>query len=315
MKRSIIKHGPSSYVISLPSSWIKKHDIKKGNEIDVVEQGNHLVVGNNISPGELEANVDLTGLDRSAILFVIRGFYRLGYKTLNIRFENTTTKYQRAKTPVTVLSVIHSEVNRLIGYEVISEKENSCVIKDLQKDSIEEFENTLKHVFILLLSAMEDFKKGVKNKDNNILETMEEKHNTVTKFVSYCLRLLNINNYPVPRKAPYYFHVISCIENIIDIIKYLSRDIRKSNKKLDKKVINIIDITSENIKTLYDFFYKYSKDKINSIHDSWYVIEKIITQLPEKSSKIDIITASKMFDIVYLICIITEAKGALSNSH
>ena len=44
MKRKVVLHGPSTLTISLPYSWIRKFNIKKGQELNVEECGKELVI-------------------------------------------------------------------------------------------------------------------------------------------------------------------------------------------------------------------------------------------------------------------------------
>jgi hypothetical protein len=37
IKRKVILHGPSTLTVSLPSKWVKNHNIKKGDELNIEE--------------------------------------------------------------------------------------------------------------------------------------------------------------------------------------------------------------------------------------------------------------------------------------
>ena len=114
MKRKVIQHGPSSLIISLPNSWVKKYGVSKGDEIEVDEQENNLLISVEKNITLSQAEINISGLDRTIILYLIRGFYRLGYDQIKIIFNNKTTTYQRENKEVEVISVINKEVNRLI---------------------------------------------------------------------------------------------------------------------------------------------------------------------------------------------------------
>ena len=45
MKRKIVKHGPISLTVSLPSKWVKKRNLKAGDEVEVEEHNNGLFIG------------------------------------------------------------------------------------------------------------------------------------------------------------------------------------------------------------------------------------------------------------------------------
>lgn len=42
--RKIIKFGNSSYVVTLPNEWVKKHKLDKGSQVFLSERGDSLMV-------------------------------------------------------------------------------------------------------------------------------------------------------------------------------------------------------------------------------------------------------------------------------
>src|SRR3989338_77410 len=128
MRRKVVKHGPATLIISLPSTWVKKNSIIKGSEVDVLEDGKRIIVSadSNNSAQMMEVDIDITGMDRTSVVYAIRSLYRLGYDTINVRFENNTTTYFKTGEKLNMISVIHTEVNRLVGFEIVEEKEKSC---------------------------------------------------------------------------------------------------------------------------------------------------------------------------------------------
>ncbi len=44
MKRKVSLHGPSTLTVSLPSKWVKKYCIKKGDELDIEEKNSTLII-------------------------------------------------------------------------------------------------------------------------------------------------------------------------------------------------------------------------------------------------------------------------------
>ena len=42
--RKLIQHGNSSLTISLPSKWIKNKGLKKGDQIQIIEKGETLIL-------------------------------------------------------------------------------------------------------------------------------------------------------------------------------------------------------------------------------------------------------------------------------
>ncbi len=311
MRRKVVKHGPSTFIISLPARWVKKYGVNKGDELEISEHDNNLIIGSEIKSEIMSGELNLSGLDRTNIMYAIRGFYRLGYDELHLRFDKPTAFYQRLNKNLNITSIIHTEVNRLVGYEIIQEHEKSCVIKDLQETSGKDFDTVLRRIFLLLNDASKQLITGIKNNDHELLETIEEKHNTITKFVSYCMRMLNKKSQFSSQKTSYYYHIIACLDRITDIIKYAARDVLKYDKKLNTKVIHILEGVTSDLNKYYQFFYKYDSEKMREINDNRYKTEIELRNLPSTIKTDEIIMASNMFHILEILLDLVEARSAL----
>ena len=44
MKRKVAQIGPATLMVSLPSKWVKRNKVKKGQEVDVIEDNTKLTV-------------------------------------------------------------------------------------------------------------------------------------------------------------------------------------------------------------------------------------------------------------------------------
>jgi phosphate uptake regulator len=313
MKRKVIQVADSTSLISLPMKWVKKYDIKKGDELEVEIQNNSLLISTDAIAKVDEVEVDITNLDRTSIMYVIRSFYRLGFDNVRLIFKNSKTIYKRKEIEVSVISVIHAEVNRLVGYEIMQERKDSCIIKDIQESSMKDFDNVLRRIFLLLNDVIEEFQNGVKDMDVEALKTIEIKHDTVTKFASYCLRLLNKMTNEGPGKTSNYYHIIEILDWFMDIYKYAARDIIKYNKKLDPQVIEIFLHVKEGMDIYYKLFYKFENQKLFEINDIRSKAEKKLKLLKCKNSE-EIIIVSKVFTILENLLHLIEARVALEYS-
>ena len=88
MKRSVIQIANSTQLISLPRKWALKYGIKKGDELEVEEQGNKLYIGTEKTQESGNIEVDITGLDRDSFMFLIRILYIRGYNEIKLIFNN-----------------------------------------------------------------------------------------------------------------------------------------------------------------------------------------------------------------------------------
>ena len=110
MKRKVVLHGPSTLIISLPISWTKKYNVQKGDELDVVEKNNQLVVSTDgvVALGSTVINAEK--IDRTGLRAMIMSAYRKGFDTIEIRYNKPTTYHCRLEKEVEVDSVVEDEI-------------------------------------------------------------------------------------------------------------------------------------------------------------------------------------------------------------
>ena len=307
MKRKVIQIANSTQLISLPRKWSQKYGIKKGDEIEVEENGNKLIISNDkgIEHGGIE--IDLTGLDRTTILYYIQSLYRVGYDEIKITFNEPTTIHFKLNKRENVITIIHREVNRLIGYEVIQQKENFCVIKDISNSSIQEFDTVFRRVFLLLNDASSDLLNGAKNMNTTLIETLEEKHDSITKFISYCSRLLNKYGYPDYKKTVVLYHILASLDRLIDVLKNAARDLLKLNHKLDTKTIHLLSLVDGGIKLYSEFFFKFDLKKSIEIHKNRNDMMNLLYEYKNKIPRDELVLVSKLEHAFELL---TDAKVA-----
>jgi phosphate uptake regulator len=271
LKRKVVQHGPSTLIVSLPSAWVNTHNIKKGDELEVEEAGHSIIVstGNEKNLGKVD--IDVTGLDRSSLVLLIRNLYKLGYNEIHINFKGQSTSHFRLNSEKTILSVIHEEVNRLIGMEVVQQRENSCTIKVLSEMNFSEFDPMLRRIFLMMIDTSNDLIKGAEKGDKLLLQTIEEKHNTITKFVSFCLRLLNTKGYTSQHKTTILYHVITVLDKILDILKNTGRVLVELSPIINPASKKIMEDIHDAIAEYYELFYKFDNKsvvRISQIRDS-----------------------------------------------
>lgn len=310
MKRRIIQIADSTQLISLPRKWCKKFEIKKGDEMEVTEEGNRIIVSTENETGLSSIEVDVTDLDRSSIIYVIRSIYRQGYDEIKINFKAPTSFHYRLNEKINVISVIHEEVNRWIGAEIVQEKEKFCLIKDLSQISSKEFDNVLRRIFLLVIDASKDMLDALKNHNYKLIETIEDKHATITKFVSYCIRLLNKKDYPDQKKKLALYEIIISLEKITDILKYCARDILEYKPSLRKESLEIVEEIDSLVDMYYNLFYKFELDKISEFIEKRDKINKTIKKASKKIPEEEILLVNDMEHIIEVLVGMIERRVA-----
>jgi len=313
--RKLISFGKTSFVTSIPKSWVLKNNLKKGDLIAVEEKEGKLLLNPSVQEAEKSKRksieLDITGIDRTSILYVIRSAYKTGYDDIKLIYKNPLTKHFREGKQIKVLTVIHEEVNRLVGIEIVQHKEDFCMIKDLSEINSAEFDSALRRVFLLMGDASKELVEAIKNKDNVLLETIEEKHDSITKFVSYCLRLINKGKYPNYKKGFVLYHIISTLDKITDVLKYVARDTMKLSSPLKKDSVKMLEEIFHSIDLYCDMFYKFDFKKSSYLYEKRDELLKEIFNSIKKIPASELSIIEKAAPILEMVTDISESKMAL----
>ncbi|MBI2542477.1 AbrB/MazE/SpoVT family DNA-binding domain-containing protein [Candidatus Woesearchaeota archaeon] len=304
MKRKVIQIANSTQLISLPRRWAQKYGVKKGDEIEVEEDGNKIVISTERTQDAGNIEVDITGLDRDSFMFLIRTLYIRGYDEIKLNFTNQIADHHRLGKKIKVISEIHTEVNRLTGIEVIQQKENFCVLKVLSESSVKDFDLILRRIFLLLTDASADLARGATKSDRYLVESLEEKHNTITKFMANALRLLNKGGYPDYKKIALLYHIIESLDNINDILKESARDIVNSKIVISKSCDNFLQLINTSIHDYYDLFYKFDFKLVEKLSSDRYKILNNVKMLSKKLNKDEmrvLLNQARVVDAIYTL--------------
>ena len=308
IKRKVIQIANSTQLVSLPRKWSQKYGVKKGDEVEVEEQDNKIVI--NINKGvELKSKeIDVTGLDRTTILYYIQNLYRAGYDEIKVIYNNPVTTHFRLSKNVNVITVLHNEVNRLIGYEIIQQKENFCIIKDISNSSVQEFDTVFRRIFLLLKDASSELFKGAMDMDIKLIETLEEKHDSITKFISYCLRLLNKYGHPNYKQTTIIYHILASLDKLVDVLKYAARDLLKFKHKLNSYTIHLLGLITVSINLYSDFFFKFDLKQATEIYKNRNEMLTSLYQFKNKIPTDELILLSRMEQIFELLVEVRVAR-------
>jgi len=266
MRRKVIQIAESTQLVSLPRKWALKYNIKKGDELELEEKGSKILISHEKEMEAKSTEIDVSTLDRTSILYYIEILYRLGYDEIKLKFNNSQAEHYRLSKKENVISVIHYVCSRLIGMEVIQQKVDFALLKSLETTSAKEFDTVIRRIFILLRDATDDFIIAAEKGDFVTLETLEEKHDSIAKFISYGMRILNKKG-PGDERYPFLlFHVLNQLDKLMDVIKYSARELIVYNKKLGKDTVVILKKVSTSIKWYIDLFFKFDKSKIRDLY-------------------------------------------------
>lgn len=313
MRRKIIKQGYNTLTISLPRRWCKDHSLKGGEEIDISEKGNSLVLSKEAYKGTESVTVDITGLNRSTIILLIQSLYNYGYELINITTKDSKAKYYMYNEEYPISSIINDSINRLVGAEIISSTPSSFKIQIIIDESKEKFDVILRRIFRLIMELFDIFVEGIRKRDKAMIESIEFKHISVKKFANYALRLLNKFGHEEADKTTFYFAIVSFLSKIDEIVKnFAGHTIREGRLDLSKTCSDMIEEISKAFKLYYESFYKYDINKISELQKIRDMFkQRLYVEKYKSLSKDDVFILSGLTQVFDVLLDLSELRIAI----
>lgn len=290
IRRKVIQIANSTQLISLPRKWALKYNIKKGDELEVEEQGNKIFIGTEKGFKTEKVELDINDLD-PMILRCVLAFYKRGIDEITLNFNK----------PELIESIQKAIGKEAVGYEITEQGNNYCIIKHVSGE-LEDFDPILRRTFLLLISMADESLNSIKsNRFNNLknIAFLEEANN---RFTTTCRRSLNKKGYKNPAEIGPLYYIIEEIENIADQYKFLCNylhNLRNKKVKINKSTLDMYKETNEMLKQFYELFYKFDKDKLVSIAKQRKIlVEQFLQSFEKDSTGVDKVVLHHLFTIM-----------------
>ncbi len=235
-------------------SWVKKFNIKKGDELDLEEFGNELRINTEKEFDLAKKQIDIKNLERLGKTY-LTSFYRQGYSEIDLNYNNSN--YIR-----TIQDILSRNIT---GFEIIKQNSNSCVIKDLTGHNKDEFDNVLRRIWLLIINLSEESLDALRKRDAPRLKEMYLMDYSINKFSNYCLRLLIKKDHADFKKTPLYYHLIKALEEIADQYKEMCTFYSDNIKEINDTLVSIFVEVNSHLNKLYELFYKYNEQEIEDL--------------------------------------------------
>lgn len=265
MKRKIVKHGPSSYIVSLPLEWIHKNNMTKGTFVNVDVVGNDVV----ISSEQHEKNIitEFTIAETGVLTpVVLSALYMKGVDTIIARYETPSD-----------FRMIHETIARdSLDFEITETTKNTCTIRKITKLTKEFntiFHTVLRRAFLVTLSLADEGLNSIKEGHFESLENIKILEKSNNKLTTLCRRYINKYTIDEYDKVGPLYYIVQTLDLIADQYAYLFRDIQSlasKHPKLNKKLLEGYEKANQMLRLYYECFYKFDHKrllKLKKTHD------------------------------------------------
>ena len=251
MRRKIVKQGAATLMISLPSKWAQKNKLKKGDEVEVEEKQDELVINAKNSTSEKKhIIIRINDENRVDIKNILTHAYRRGFDKIII--EGTDKE---------LLKEIRKIVNNLLlGFELIEKEPNKCAIENISEPIEQKYEVMLKKVFMNIKETQDETINAIKEGKFNLDEAKETK-DLHDKFILFCRRLLskqNGNNLE--------WELLTFLMHIQHVYYYLYEYAAHNKIKGTKNMIEMLEKTKDYFLLFEDAYYNQNIESVHKIN-------------------------------------------------
>ncbi len=300
MKRKVNLVGTNTLTISLPTQWAKTHGIKKGDELDVVDDGPILNIGSKHKPQFLEVKLDLSGtgvmLNRAIV-----AIYKAGYDRALVSYESPEE-----------LNLIQETVYRSCHtYEIMGIRKNMVEIKAISGLDPYLFEQVLRKMAHSIITIAKELHEAAKNEDYEELSNIILQNWVMDRHTDYCRRIINKGyqlNYK--RISPLYL-IAEQTEIAADILKRICHILIDKKTVLGKEILDFHSKLIALMEDMYNAVFDFKIETIKNIGLKETKIRNEIIQLCDKEKNNTMVLS-------YFICffeIIFEMKSAVLTLH
>lgn len=293
MKRRVIQIADSTQLISLPRQWTKLHEIKKGDELDVIEDGNKVIVSASQDVTCVPVKIDVRGFDEHMVHRAVSALYKIGYDDIQVTFA-TSEEGSLIQNAIT---------NEFIGFEVQEKTEHSICARKVSEIDYKEIPNMIKRTFMFLINIAQENLKVIEKGKYDDMEYIQLREVQINKLTEYCRRALNKGgNIGVKHPMPVYY-LIEDLEKIGDCYHDLSSEIVEAKSAVSVPLKEALEGICELLRmalAMYSHFNIHHMNKFvrtrDEIRDS---LSRYSKNDAQRSEITQIVHISKLLDMVF----------------
>jgi len=304
MKRKVNLVGENTLTVSLPSKWIQKTGLKKGDELDIDEIENKLMISAGIGKSKIrKAQLNIKGFNTLLLNRFLDEFYRSGIHEIELTNIPNQMYFYMTKEYLDFQTYLNNILHRYIGMEIMQKNDDKVLIQFIIKvEDYDKMESINLRVYFLIKEMIHEFQGSLKNRVN-LIKKAQEYHESITRLLLYHSRLLNYSNISQDKKLRL-FQFYSILDILIGKIRNMSQKIMETKNISAKVLIFLRDIFSLFEEQLDIVYKKTNTMRVEElIKDRYSMVNKLDKQ---KLTDADwrIISESKIFlDLINYFCL------------
>lgn len=265
MKRKVIQLAGKTYVVTLPTEWVKQWGIKKGEEVEVKESGPRLIVSTDQARNVKKGEVDVNNASEQTLKWILSSMHKKGYDEIELKTE----KNEHNKIVDDMLRDV------FMGFAVVNKTPKSITLHAVSRELDDQLSAVVRRAFLVTIQMGEDLSRIAKIKDKTAIEQIlaqEKINNQLTNFIE---RIINKKGLDEPVKNSFLYVIIWNLEKIGDQFKKIGEELQKNNS-IDKNTQSLLERTANILREYYELFYKFDISSLSQLSDKFKILSKDI---------------------------------------
>lgn len=312
--------GRSTYVISLPKTWVNKVKITNGDSIGMIPRSDGTLLinpkitdrGERSDSSYLTKSIDIESQEMDEFVREFIGVYLAGYNTIEMNFKKPITKNMRQN----IRQLSHS----VIGPEIIDESINSITVKDLLDASDFSIVKGVKRMYIISKGMYTDALNSFNNKDEDLAEDVGARDNDVDKLHWLISKQFNLILKDVffadkmgikPQEALSFLLTARSIERIGDHAKRIADNSKliKEKTSIDNKIVETGNRALELFDGAVNAMYRKDMKNAHSIIDRSGKLHEEIEKLRGDILNLKKVKVETIVSLIYILDSLDRTRG------
>lgn len=286
MERKINRVGTGTLTVSLPMKWVRRHNIKKGDIINMQEQNNHMILSaSKLRKSEKKVEITIPTLDKFNRR-ILGLHFRRGCDEIKVNFGDPK-----------ILPFIEKYSQVMLGMEIIHQGKGFCVLRNLAEGVSENFESVMKRLIFVTQSMGEELYQVLKSGDLDKIESVRLMEHMANKLDVFSKRIINTSSLHEQEKIGSLYLVGTLLESITDEYQQICYFVMGNKVKFSRQFFAYF----KQLLDLYNLFRKvYSKANIANIAEfkkSFVKIRTDCVKLRNTFSKSELYIATILYSI------------------
>ncbi|MFT4343846.1 MAG: AbrB/MazE/SpoVT family DNA-binding domain-containing protein, partial [Candidatus Woesearchaeota archaeon] len=271
MRRKVVRQGDNALTVTLPAQWTKEHNVRAGDEIEIVKKGTVLEMYPLTQKRNKTTTITVTGAG-SAVKRMVTATFKAGFDEIIIRFSTSEE-----------LAEIETAIEKeFVGFEILEVHSNYIHLKKIASIQGTEFDALFRKIWQSLLTIAEDTSQEIgKNKDSLKLIAMRDKN--INKLTNVCRRAINEQTLGSSYALGPLYLICESLEKIGDVY----RDICLFDCKIEKEMKKQLNTVTFFLRKTYDLYYNFSTTSYKAYCEEYHIIKHALKKISFTSKNKD----------------------------